>query len=863
MARQTFATLTTALFAASLLAGCSGDPEDDDRDKLVIETDGSTADIGLDTGPAPDSGPDVSEPDTTRDVGVDAAPDTADVAPDSGDDDFELIEDCRESTPVSLGDRQPVETGDWVAAETNSNENPIRPSIRSGDFTVPASGTKAQGVFWDSIETTETGIFEGNQPSGGNLGYAATTIEVDEPTVLVAEMNGIYELFAGGQPYSGDIYGDNYLVPVPLEPGNNQLVVRYTGRTAPKVTLTEASGDIAIDKTDASYPHLRVGHDAEKPLGLHVLNLTGRSLTDVTAEVVENEHFEATSREFPAIGPDTRNQLGFQLVPKSEWSEPDTTITVQLRVDACELEEAYEFEYELKTRAATKHFRQTFTSPIDGSVQYYGVRPPENYQAGSEYGMVMSLHGAGVDGGGLVSSYSDKDWAWIISPTNRRPFGFNWEEWGHFNALASLEDAKSRWAVNDERVHITGHSMGGHGTWHVGVHNPGEFATIVPSAGWESIYSYPPGRSSNRPDGTLARARAHSDTKEYLSNIKRRSVYVIHGKDDNNVPTAEGEKMCQKAKDIIPKDDDVKCHFEPGAEHWWDGDAAEGTDCVDWPDAWTMMENTTLDPTELEFDYKTPGPWYGPTHSYVKVDSSETPMQDVELTSTKVDDQKVELTTTNVRSLELDGDALQAKGIQKITVDGDTQQVTQGTMRIGPEAGKNAEQHGPLNQVYRSPFCFVYPFDGSDYFRKYATFLASSWSVRGNGYACAMPFEKLDESTREDYNIIYVGLDPDRADLPQDRPFSWDGTDFGVGQHTYTTITAVSAFPEDDDMAAAIFARPQNENLLLHPLFMPFNSRRSMPDFMVLEATGSQNAALRYGFYDANWEPDADLRDGG
>ena len=34
------------------------------------------------------------------------------------------------------------------------------------------------------------------------------------------------------------------------------------------------------------------------------------------------------------------------------------------------------------------------------------------------------------------------NWAYIIAPTNRHPFGFDWEEWGRFNALATLDAAR-------------------------------------------------------------------------------------------------------------------------------------------------------------------------------------------------------------------------------------------------------------------------------------------------------------------------------------------------------------------------------------------------------------------------------------
>ena len=40
------------------------------------------------------------------------------------------------------------------------------------------------------------------------------------------------------------------------------------------------------------------------------------------------------------------------------------------------------------------------------------------------------------------------------------------------------------------RTYLTGHSMGGHGTWHLGVTFPDRFAAIAPGRGWISMWSY-------------------------------------------------------------------------------------------------------------------------------------------------------------------------------------------------------------------------------------------------------------------------------------------------------------------------------------------------------------------------------------
>ena len=114
-------------------------------------------------------------------------------------------------------------------------------------------------------------------------------------------------------------------------------------------------------------------------------------------------------------------------------------MTVILRVESPTLQNAYERTVTRTVIAQTQTFRQTFISPIDGSVQYYGVVPPTEVVAGASYAAVLSLHGASVEAINQAKSYSQKAWTYVFAPTNRRPFGFDWEEWGRLNALAALD----------------------------------------------------------------------------------------------------------------------------------------------------------------------------------------------------------------------------------------------------------------------------------------------------------------------------------------------------------------------------------------------------------------------------------------
>ena len=79
----------------------------------------------------------------------------------------------------------------------------------------------------------------------------------------------------------------------------------------------------------------------------------------------------------------------------------------------------------------------------------------------TDYGLVLSLHGVPVEGFGQVRAYSDKDWAYIIAPTNRRLLALTGRN-GVASTLASLDNAVKRWNSTRQGMHLTGHSMGGH-----------------------------------------------------------------------------------------------------------------------------------------------------------------------------------------------------------------------------------------------------------------------------------------------------------------------------------------------------------------------------------------------------------------
>ena len=441
---------------------------------------------------------------------------------------------------------------------------------------------------------------------------------------------------------------------------------------------------------------------------------------------------------------------------------------------------------------------------------------------------------------------------YVVAPTNRRPFGFDWEEWGRLNALATLDHAKETFRIDPSRVYATGHSMGGHGTWHLSVMHPGLFAALGPSAGWASFYTY--GDSPEPPDW-LEPARAHSDTYAYMSNLERRGAYILHGDADTNVPLSEGQALYDA---ITQYTEDVEFHIEPGADHWWDGDASEGQDCVDWPPMYEFFKERELDVTELDFEFRTPGQWIGAFHSYITLQSTVTPFEDGQFISEEPEEGVVELSTDNVRAFDVDADALLDRGVTELIVDGDSLDISGGgTVVVGPGDGKNKDAPGMLNPTFHRPFCLVYPDDEARVFRAFTAHLLSTWSLVGNGHGCALPYELLSDEIAEERNLIYVGFAADDIVEHEISELHWDEQNFEIADNTFDEVAGFTTFADGDHQGAAFFATEGAERLIFG--HQPFSSRAGMGDLFVWTFDGG----ITGGFYDTSWEFDPALMAGG
>ena len=492
------------------------------------------------------------------------------------------------------------------------------PFPKPGDEERGASGKRAS---WRKVPSDAKGNVR-----CGRGGFAAAIVRA-KPGVYLCALRGASVLFVDGTPFPGDVYGNgDWKVPVELKETSRVFVTGIRGGFRLRFEAAAQRERVRIAAFDRLLPDVVRGEPFEEWAGLLLVNTTLKASGPLRL-VVEGPGIERAETSIPEGLP----PLGMQKAPvrlrgaplDQEFPSAEGGVEIRLRLLDAKGAVLAEDRAKLRILEPSAPHRHTFLSQIDASAQEYAVLRPAPAAAGaasrpasSKTGLVLSLHGAGVPCLNQARAYSPKADFWIVAPTNRRRFGFDWQDWGRRDAYEVLDEALRRSGVSRRRVYLTGHSMGGHGTWHLAANDPDGFAAAAPSAGWADFDSY-----TGRPGTPLAdlwdRADLASLTRRLLPNLLRIPLFVLHGTKDQSVPLREAEGMLKALAEAGRSE--VPHHFEKGAGHWWDGKKAEGADCVDWPGIFDLFRASEIGDEPDEISFLTVSPDIDRDHHWISV----------------------------------------------------------------------------------------------------------------------------------------------------------------------------------------------------------------------------------------------------
>jgi predicted esterase len=708
----------------------------------------------------------------------------------------------------------PAGQGSRVAVPVDA----VEAAYAAGTWAVPKAGDEVKrpdgsARKWEPLAANKDGVFQSRALAGG---YLFVAIPSDDERVMMLEAAGHSMVYANGEPRAGDMYSHGYVRrPVMLKKGTNEFLF-HVGRGRLQAKLVAPKSAVFLDPVDPTLPDLIAGRSLDGLGAALVVNGTtqwerglGLDVTSVGGDPVHTA--------VPVLPPLSVTKVPYRIVAKAA----DLTDKFGLRLSLNPGEGGKsldQIDVTLRVLKPGDTFKHTFRSKIDGSVQYYSVVPaiPDGK---TPPGLILTLHGAGVEGAGQAACFSRKTWAHTVAATNRRPYGFDWEDWGRLDALEVLDDAARELKTDPRRVWLTGHSMGGHGTWHLGVTYPDKFAAIGPSAGWVSMMSYAGVRRPENPDPIIekfVRASSPSDTLALAKNLSAIGVYVLHGDQDDNVPVGQARTMRKELATFHP---DFVYYERPGAGHWW------GNPCVDWPEMAEFFQHRARPERGAvrTVEFATASPGVSADYHWATIEAQQKAFQ---ISSVKLSHDPTKRSfagsTANVARLSLDLAHLPAGKPVEITLDGqklggvewpkdgtrvwlerDKEKWAAGAK---PQAAvKNPTRCGPFRDAFRNRVLFVAGTKGSAAENAWALakarFDAESFWYRGNGMIEIVLDSDFDAGKEPDRNVVLYGnADTNAAWKPLlgDGPVTVKSGSVTIGGRT-----------EKGDDWACLFVRPR------------------------------------------------------
>ena len=713
-------------------------------------------------------------------------------------------------------------------------------------------------------------------------GWAYCEYESEQSQTVFLQGQSFHSIFVNGDRFFGDFYSAGLLhLAIPLKKGKNRFLVRVV-RGAFKLKLIRTEETCSISPRDMLFPDLRQDTLIDSYGAVVVLNHTDRVLKNVKLEFGGNGVFKKTEIELNPLLPYALAKPAFQMKQLRQPKENELNNTGQyslvitlLHQDGSDNNSVTAVSPALPIRKKGQQYRATKKSGIDGSTQYFAVVPPRNFDPKKSYALYLSLHGAAVEATGQAACYQAKPDAFCIAPTNRRPYGFDWQEWGRADALETLDLAISQHQIDPRRIYLTGHSMGGHGTWYIGALYPSKFAALGPAAGWITFASY---RDiiygeidlSNTP---FASSDLENDVFGMIENYTHLPIYILHGEKDNNVPATESHKIVAKLEKFHQN---FIYHEQPNAGHWF------GNESVDWQPMIEFFRRHTNPISPLSIRFKTPNPSISSTYAWATIHSQITPE---ELSNIQADAYprrgQITIKTENIARLQLNlKDIMPQKEVTlaidntEITIQKDLQtNLVRTTERQWILTGnpdwslKGAHRNGPFKQAFDKNMVWVYGTNGSD--KENRALIAKIrydqqvWWYRGNGNVQIVSDKDFNLERFPNQNIILYGhADINSAfdQLLTTSPIQVKHNIIKFGQLQYEGDYGVfftyPRFDTDENLVGVIGMTTENM-IRASQQARYFISGVSCPDYAIFGIdvlTEGFSSVVEAGYFNSNWE---------
>ncbi|KAA3439781.1 alpha/beta hydrolase-fold protein [Rufibacter hautae] len=740
---------------------------------------------------------------------------------------------------------------------------------------------KGKEITWSAVEVDSTGKFKGRELGNG---YLYLTYESNQEQAALLHISGHSMVYVNGQPRTGDVYSDGWLqLPVQLKKGTNELYIRgsrfsvWNGISA-KLALNTKS--VILKKEDPTLPSIVLGNQQQPLWGaLVVVNASNQPLTNL--QFRSKLEGKEVLTKVPVIPAMTTRKVGFRIDPAGAKQKGEYAAEISLLQNGKALDAQ---TIQIPAVEAKDHYSGTFLSEIDGSVQYFGVAPQTQTGKGPS-ALFLSVHGAGVEAIGQARAYQPKDWGVVVTPTNRRPRGFNWEDWGRLDALEVFELAKKKFNPDPKQIYLTGHSMGGHGTWFLGATYPGKWAAIAPCAGYPTLAAYGsadgkiPEAGRTGMESLLLQASNSSNVLELAKNYGAAGVYIHHGDSDKVVSVDYARQM----KNLLATFHKDFSYYEyPGGEHWF------GNESVDWKPIFDYFKWHTIpnDSAVNKVNFSTASPAISSTYHWVSVLQQQ---QSLKYSRVQLDRDKGKKTITgkteNVATLSLALNDFNPSEKVSIALDGGnpvsyTTKTAADTMYLyrqekGWQTGakpalarqKGAVRNGTFKEPFNHKMIYVYGTSGNkeenEWAYNKARYDAEVWYYRGNGAVDIIADKDFKPAAYPNRGVILYGNASTNSawkKLLAKSPIQVQRGSIKVGKTKYQgdDLGAYFMWPRADSKVAsvAVVTGTGLKGMQAADANQYFAGGSGFPDYMVFSLNLLKNGSAGVktaGFYGNDW----------
>ncbi len=214
----------------------------------------------------------------------------------------------------------------------------------------------------------------------------------------------------------------------------------------------------------------------------------------------------------------------------------------------------------LQTEQHSAEFVGTVTSHLQMRYLLFTPKAYEN-AGGKKWPLIVYLHGGsrrgkdveqlGEPGFGLPAIVDRNESFPFVVLSPQCPEGEYWTDTEAVIAL--LDEVMSKYAVDASRVYLTGHSMGGFGTWYLAYKHPEKFAAIAPMSASLVITAW-------------------------ASRLKEMPIWAFHGEKDNLVPVSDTQDLIDRLRAL---GNEVRFTVLPNRDHYI-LDAYENQELYSW-----------------------------------------------------------------------------------------------------------------------------------------------------------------------------------------------------------------------------------------------------------------------------------------